>query len=662
MKTQNQRKIKKQRKQRKTRKMKGGYIHFVDGKWKTNPNKSNGQRRGDAAISYSNSEAIFFNKLGVPEYASSEDWISVPTNANDYLRRLAPDILGDVSGDVFTRGLLEMRTAIQALREAYEKRSASDKNIDDMTQEERDRLGITTADQERHKDYTFHMKKMLESIEEFMIPYEIKAKPEPTVKAVKTKPANLFSFFDRDALDETVPKGAEPEGAEARGAEPSGEAMEIVTSEGKPRKVKLKPNMNESSWIIDVRTIGFNFDEDIYSFCSKDGNIFIFSKGSLTIITAKGTTKYPISGLEECFCTSTKDVLFTYSGGCYKLNLNEEYELTSFENVLDDKYNIVGLSQDRGSVIGLNQTTVFKMNPVVTYNLKQTIGLKKPMGMCFMNHFLVVADSGSNAIFIINGTFDKDFTLTSFEKIGGNEGLKDGPDPRFKNPSDVYLIDDQTILVADTGNHRLCKLYKVEDKWISETIAGNGYAGNTDGIGMEAQFNEPFSFATHREEIFVLDKKNRKIRAIVFKGDKNAKPAKSEIPNTTEYTSDVKAEDSHDTRQAEVMKRLAEAKERKKQESDQWKTITLMSTIKVYSAKETKRRIKKLNKDIQEFIETISRECEGLTKVELLNKKQIKSIHLFFELIKEINTPENLDGNLFIVNATLQRLIAAYRS
>jgi DNA-binding beta-propeller fold protein YncE len=88
---------------------------------------------------------------------------------------------------------------------------------------------------------------------------------------------------------------------------------------------------------------------------------------------------------------------------------------------------------------------------------------------------------------------------------GGREpGFADGRDAeaRFDTPCGV-AVDDQGVLVADTGNHRIRRV--AFDGNVS-TVAGTGEAGERDGQPGEAAFNEPTAIAvTGPGEFYVTD-------------------------------------------------------------------------------------------------------------------------------------------------------------
>lgn len=532
MKTRNQKR--KIRTQRKTRKMKGGYIHFVDGEWKAATTKPNGLPVGPVALEYSKSEANFFNKLRVGELQSTRHWLSNPNNANVYLERLAPGILDDVPKEVFQSGLLNMRNAISSLSAAYEKRSASDREIDEMTPERRSELGITTEDQERHKERTFHMKIMLKSIKEFMIPYEEKEdrlNPKPTVKAeVKQKPANPFLFLRTHKLSETLPSGAEAEPAEAKSAEaepaeasgaeaePEAKGAEVRVPKGAKKKGKEKTFDVSTYWMV----ASFNYQGLVKptSLCFSENKMFIVSKDLITFLVFDGTGKRTAEhirteGINSSFCNIKGNVfLVTFDNKLFKIQFDQT-NLTTFK-MEDIKIAPKGLSflDDRAIFfVDSNKLYQMKRDDLVPMHIPLKFHFNKSMGLRAGREFIVIADSGNHRIVIVNYQSDDGEVIctTIGDKI---PGLKNGKTPKFNTPMDVLILPDNSILVSDTGNHSIRRIYKIEEEWITETIAGNGTPGLQDGIGEDARFNEPHGLTQVGEEILVADKENNVIRVI----------------------------------------------------------------------------------------------------------------------------------------------------
>jgi sugar lactone lactonase YvrE len=123
---------------------------------------------------------------------------------------------------------------------------------------------------------------------------------------------------------------------------------------------------------------------------------------------------------------------------------------------------------------------------------------------------LIVADQENHAVRKIC-TEDGEVTT-----IAGclEEGFADGParDAKFNCPTGVACDKQGNIYVVDGGNHRVRKLGG--DDMVS-TFAGCGQKGFKDGKGAQAQFNYPGGIATDEDDnVIVADYGNHRIRLI----------------------------------------------------------------------------------------------------------------------------------------------------
>ncbi len=67
-----------------------------------------------------------------------------------------------------------------------------------------------------------------------------------------------------------------------------------------------------------------------------------------------------------------------------------------------------------------------------------------------------------------------------------------GAAARFNRPSDVVVTSSDEIFVSDSFNHRI---RKVTLAGVVTTVAGNGAAGSTDDVAINASFNQPTGLA-----------------------------------------------------------------------------------------------------------------------------------------------------------------------
>jgi len=97
---------------------------------------------------------------------------------------------------------------------------------------------------------------------------------------------------------------------------------------------------------------------------------------------------------------------------------------------------------------------------------------------------------------------------------GGEPGFRDGAggDARFDTPCGIAIDRDGSLLVADTGNHRLRRV--TLDGNVT-TIAGTGEDGESDGKSLEASFNQPVAVAVRRDgAIFVANAAESSVRML----------------------------------------------------------------------------------------------------------------------------------------------------
>jgi sugar lactone lactonase YvrE len=97
----------------------------------------------------------------------------------------------------------------------------------------------------------------------------------------------------------------------------------------------------------------------------------------------------------------------------------------------------------------------------------------------------------------------------------GHADATDGGQARFHTPCGIGVAPDGSLVVADTGNHRL---RRVELNGTVTTIAGASEAGNSDGLLSTALFDRPTGIAIDNDgTIYVADAGASAIRAVTFK-------------------------------------------------------------------------------------------------------------------------------------------------
>ncbi|HEX2270188.1 MAG TPA: IPT/TIG domain-containing protein, partial [Pyrinomonadaceae bacterium] len=116
-------------------------------------------------------------------------------------------------------------------------------------------------------------------------------------------------------------------------------------------------------------------------------------------------------------------------------------------------------------------------------------------------------------------------SVTTIAGGAGTPGYADGngSDARFQKLSGIAVGPDDTIYVADAGNHRIRMVRQSggpgSDVWTVSTLAGNGNAGFADGTGASAMFNNPQGVAIGPGGVvYVADTANNRIRRIAGDG------------------------------------------------------------------------------------------------------------------------------------------------
>ena len=133
--------------------------------------------------------------------------------------------------------------------------------------------------------------------------------------------------------------------------------------------------------------------------------------------------------------------------------------------------------------------------------------------------YFFIADTGNNRIRMLGPD-----GVVSTIAGSGDYGLANGPGfaAAFAFPSAVAVGPDNNVYVADTYNHRICKLTRpasTGDTWTVTTVAGTGIAGFLDGAGAVAKFNYPYGMTVDGSgNIYVADAYNHRIRKVTPNG------------------------------------------------------------------------------------------------------------------------------------------------
>jgi sugar lactone lactonase YvrE len=131
---------------------------------------------------------------------------------------------------------------------------------------------------------------------------------------------------------------------------------------------------------------------------------------------------------------------------------------------------------------------------------------------------LYIADTGNHRIRKMESVPGYTGYYGTATLAGSGAGSDDGPlaTARFRSPAGVAVDGEETIYVADTGNHTIRKI----SGGVVTTIAGlAGSPGAADGHGSHARFTSPTAIAVDaRGNLYVCDPGNHAIRKVAPSG------------------------------------------------------------------------------------------------------------------------------------------------
>lgn len=114
-------------------------------------------------------------------------------------------------------------------------------------------------------------------------------------------------------------------------------------------------------------------------------------------------------------------------------------------------------------------------------------------------------------------------TLAGGREPGFADGI--GADARFDTPCGIAVTDEGSLLVADTGNHRICQV-SLNGQVV--TLEGVGKTGNADSLLLPAEIGEPMAIAIRDDKSFYVADAAGSIRMVSL-GDKVL--VKTELPD-----------------------------------------------------------------------------------------------------------------------------------
>lgn len=131
---------------------------------------------------------------------------------------------------------------------------------------------------------------------------------------------------------------------------------------------------------------------------------------------------------------------------------------------------------------------------------------------------VVVADTLNHVVRLITRVasgWEVSTLAGAAQQAGAADGLASMA--RFNRPSAVAVMADGNVLVADQGGQRIRRIEAITGT--VTTLAGSGAAGNTDGTGPQASFNEPSAIAISGDAAFVYDAGSARLRRLELDGD-----------------------------------------------------------------------------------------------------------------------------------------------
>lgn len=135
----------------------------------------------------------------------------------------------------------------------------------------------------------------------------------------------------------------------------------------------------------------------------------------------------------------------------------------------------------------------------------------QPSGLSVVDDWLYVADAEDSAVRRIDLKAGRVETLvgTGLHDFGDKDGKFD--EALLQHVKGVVAVDAQTVVIADTYNHKLKQL-DLASRTI-ETLVGTGAPGRGAGNGLEVQLNEPGGVAVLGRQVLIADTNNNRILA-----------------------------------------------------------------------------------------------------------------------------------------------------
>ena len=158
-----------------------------------------------------------------------------------------------------------------------------------------------------------------------------------------------------------------------------------------------------------------------------------------------------------------------------------------------------------------------------------------PQGIAFFNDVVYVADTGNDAIRTID--LEGNVETLSLETESDEVDLLE----TWRSPRGIYVTEDGTVYVADTGNNMIKRI--LADGNV-EIVAGTGVSGSLDGDSTLATFDSPSDVVVGEDgTVYVADTGNSLLRSISPSGEVTTIAGQGSIYTETSTTSSLPAKD-----------------------------------------------------------------------------------------------------------------------
>lgn len=222
----------------------------------------------------------------------------------------------------------------------------------------------------------------------------------------------------------------------------------------------------------------------------------ITSQGFLTILAGTGTAGFADANARAASFSSPKFIAFAADGNLL------------VTDTANHRIRKINLTTGGVTTIAGNGASGFTDGPALQARLKSPSGIAVDS-----QGNIYIADSANFRIRKISSDFS---TITTIAGTG-QSGFVEGPalTARFNTTEAIALINDNELLVVDSGNRRIRKITNLNSSPTVSTIAGDGTNNNFDGPALSASFASPKGIAVAADgSIYVTGTGSEKLRKI----------------------------------------------------------------------------------------------------------------------------------------------------